>query len=66
MRWCHPRPKDGAEAFVLFLHGAQLTLRSSVLTVLDFDEVDVTLKSAEIFTSVIHWEGGSAGGWQCC
>jgi len=51
---------------VLFLHGAQLTLRSSVLTVLDFDEVDVTLKSAEIFTSVIHWEGGSAGGWQCC
>jgi hypothetical protein len=26
--------KDGAEAFVLFLRGAQLVLRSSVLTVL--------------------------------
>jgi hypothetical protein len=34
--------KDGAEAFVLFLRGAQLILRSSVLTVLDLDEVDVT------------------------
>ena len=31
--------KDGAEAFVLFLCGAQLVLRSSVLTVLDLDEV---------------------------
>jgi hypothetical protein len=27
---------------VLFLHGAQLVLRSSVFTLLDFDEVDVT------------------------
>ena len=35
--------KKGAEAFVLFLHGAQLVLRSSVLTVIDLDEVNVTL-----------------------
>jgi hypothetical protein len=35
--------KDGAEAYVLFLHGAQLVLQSSVLTVLDF-EVNVTLE----------------------
>ena len=34
--------KDGAEAFVLFLCGAQLVLRSSVLTVLDLDELIVT------------------------
>ena len=34
--------KDGAEVFMLFLHGAQLVLRSSVLTVLDLDEVNVT------------------------
>ena len=27
--------KDGTEAFVLILHGAQLVLRSSVLTVLN-------------------------------
>ena len=33
--------KGGAEAFVLFLRGAQLVLRSSVLTVLDL-EVNVT------------------------
>jgi hypothetical protein len=33
----------GAEAFVLFLRGAQLVLRSSVLTVLGLDEVNVTL-----------------------
>ena len=41
--------KDGAEAFMLFLRGAQLVLRSSVLTVLDLDEVIVMLKNAEIF-----------------
>jgi hypothetical protein len=35
--------EDGAEAFVLFLHGTQLILRSSVLTVLDLDEVHTTL-----------------------
>jgi hypothetical protein len=34
----------GAEAFVLFLRRAQPVLRSSVLTVHDIDEVDVTLK----------------------
>ena len=33
---------DGAEAFVVFLRGAQLVLRSRVLTVLDLDEVNVT------------------------
>ena len=33
--------EDGAEAFVLFLHGVQLVLRSSVLTVLDLDECHV-------------------------
>ena len=56
--------KDGAEAFVLFLCGAQLVLRSSVLTVLDLDEVNVTLDDAEIFGSVLS--GGSANGWWCC
>ena len=40
--------KDGAEAIVLFLRGAQLVLRSSVLTVLDLDGVNVTLENAEI------------------
>ena len=38
-----------AEAFMLFLRGAQLNLRSSVLTVFDLDEVNATLKNAEIF-----------------
>ena len=57
--------EDGAEAFVLFLHGAQLILRSSVLTVLDFNEVDVTLKYAGIVLSVLSGEeGGTTGGWQ--
>ena len=36
--------EDGAKIFVLFLRGAQLALRSSVLTVLDLDKVDVTLR----------------------
>ena len=59
--------KDGAEAFVLFLRGAQLVLRSSVLTVLDLDEVNITLKNAEIFGSMLSGENGSAGGgWRCC
>jgi len=41
-----PYAKDGAEAFVVFLHGAQLVLRSSVLTVAtELDEVNVTLRS---------------------
>ena len=34
--------KGGAEAFMLFLLSAQLVLRSSILTVLDLDEVNVT------------------------
>ena len=55
--------KDGAEAFVLFLRSAQMA--SSVFTVLDLGEVDVTLENAEIFGSVLSVEGGSANGWQC-
>ena len=35
--------KDGAEAFMLFQHGAQLDQQSSVLTVLDLDEVNAML-----------------------
>ena len=61
--------KDGAEAIMLFLHGAQLILRSCVLTVLDLNEVDVTWKYAEIFELVLSLEGGSgesANGWRCC
>ena len=60
--------KDGAEAFVLFLRGVQLILRSSVHTVLNLDEVNVTLDNAEIFGLVLSGEGvGSAGGsWRCC
>ena len=49
--------KDGADVFVLFLHGAQLVLRSSVFTVLD--EVNVTLENAEIFGSELSGESGS-------
>jgi hypothetical protein len=41
--------KNVAEIFALFLRGAQLMkLRSSILTVLDLDEVGGTLKYAEI------------------
>ena len=59
--------RGGAEALMLFLHGALLFLRSkNVLTVLDLDEVNVTLKNAEIFGSVLSGEGGSASGWRCC
>jgi hypothetical protein len=40
--------KSGADAFMLFLRGAQLVPQSGVLTVLlDLDEVNVTLKNAE-------------------
>jgi len=35
--------ENGAEAFMLFQHGAQLDQQSSVLTVLDLDEVNVML-----------------------
>ena len=48
--------KDGAEAFMLFLRGAQLVMWSSVLTVLDLDEMNVTLENAEIFGSVLSGE----------
>ena len=58
--------KGGAEAFMLSLRGAQLVLRSSVFTVLDLNEVNVTLKNAETFRSVLSGEGGSATGWRCC
>ena len=58
--------EDGAVASVLFLRGAQLVLRLSVLTVLNFDEVNVTLENAEFFGSVLSGEGGSASGWRCC
>ena len=59
--------KGGAEAFMLFLCSSQLVLRLSVLTVLDLDEVNVTLENAEMFGSVLSGEDGSAGGgWQCC
>jgi hypothetical protein len=59
--------EDGAEAFVLFLRGAQLVLRSSVLAVLDPDEVNVTLENADTFVSMLSGEGGSVGGgWRCC
>ena len=52
---------------LLFLRGAQLVLWSSVLTVLDLDEVNVTLENAEIFGgSALSGEGGSASGWRCC
>ena len=41
-----------AKVFVLSLCGVHLVLRSGVLTVLDFDEVDVTPMFAEVFRSV--------------
>ena len=47
---------------MLFLCGAQLVLLSSVLTVLDLHEVNVTVKTAEIFGLVLSGEGGSADG----
>ena len=46
---------------MLFLRGARLVLQSSVLTVLDLDEVDITLENAEIFGSVLSGGGGSVG-----
>ena len=59
--------KAGAEAYMLFLRGAQLVLRSSVLTALDLDEVNVMLENAEISGTVLSGEGESVGGgWRCC
>jgi len=51
-----------ANVFVLFLCGVQLVLRSVVLTVLDLDKVDVTLRFAEVFKSVLCGVDGSTGG----
>ena len=50
--------EDGAEAFMLFLRGAQLVLWSSVLTVLD--DANVTLENAQTLgrcclEKVDHW-----------
>jgi hypothetical protein len=59
--------RDGAEAFVLLLRGAQLVLRSSVLTICNLDEVDVTFENSGIFGLMLSGEGESAGGgWRCC
>jgi len=51
---------------MVFLYSAQLVLRSSSFTILDLSEVDVTLKNADMFRSVLPGEGGSANGWRCC
>jgi hypothetical protein len=48
---------------MLFLCGAQPVLRSSVLSVLDLDEVNITLENAEIFGSMLSGKNGSANGW---
>jgi hypothetical protein len=47
--------ENGSVILVLFPCGAQLVLRSSVLKVLDFNEVDVTLKYAKLFGTVCGW-----------
>jgi hypothetical protein len=57
--------------------GAEIYLRCSCAVVswfcglvssqdLIFIEVDVTLKNAEFFRSVLSGEGGSADGWRNC
>ena len=38
---------------MVFLYSAQLVLRSSSFTILDLSEVDVTLKNADMFRSVL-------------
>ena len=58
--------KGGAEAFMLFLCDAQLVLQCNVLTVLGLDEVNVSLKNAEIFGSVLSGDVDHANGWRCC
>ena len=55
-----------AEIFVLLLCGVQLVLWSGVFTILDLNEVDVTLRFAEVFRSLLSGVCGSAGGWWCC
>ena len=54
-----------AKISVLFLCGFQLVLRSSVLTVLDLDEVDVVPSFVEVFRSVLSGVGGCSSGWRC-
>ena len=49
-----------AKVFVLFLCGVQLVLRSGVLTVLDLDNEDVTLRFAEVFRSLLSGVCGSS------
>ena len=51
-----------AKISVLFLCGFQLVLRSSVLTVLDLDEVDVVPSFVEVFRSVLSGVGGCTSG----
>jgi len=51
-----------AEIFVLFFCGAQLVLRSGVLKILDFDEVDVMPSFAEVFRLVLSGVGGCISG----
>jgi len=48
---------------VMFLRGVQLVLRPRVLTVLDFNEVDVTLKLAKILILMPSEIGGLVGSW---
>ena len=50
------------KVFVLFLCGVQLVLRSGVLTVLDFDEVDVAPSFVEVFRSVLSGVGCCTSG----
>jgi len=45
--------------------GVQLVLGISVLTLLDLNELDVTLKCAKIFESVLSGDGRSSGGFDC-
>ena len=52
-----------AKVFVLFLCGVQLVLRSGVLTILDFDKVDVTPRFAEVFGSVLFGVGAWLYWW---
>ena len=52
-----------AKVFVLPHCGVQLlVLRSGVLIILDLDKVDVTLRFAEVFKSVLCGVDGSTGG----
>ena len=52
--------RDLAEVFVLFLSSVQLVPRSGVLTLLDLDNEDVTLRFAEVFRSLLSGVCGSS------